>query len=338
MATRPPQIAKARTNFSLQACSRCGATYGAEGFAKTKSLFYPSGRLPICNSCISQLLIDYDYNWEIVDKLCQYADLPFIPREFERLKEEQGENVFPIYAEIFQSQEFENLGWGDYHRAFMELKRTHQLEEQLPEIAEEKMRRLKLKWGSNYDNEALAYLEDLHNGLLATQTVNGSLQSDQALKICKMSYEIDCRIREGADFDKLLSSYDKLVKVAEFTPKNSKNASDFDSIGELIRWLEKRGFKNKYFDGVTRDVVDETMKNIQSYNQRLYTNESSISEEINRRIEALQSANELENSYDLRQEYDIDEYENEGYSKLLKDWGNDDFDVSLDDDEEEEED
>jgi hypothetical protein len=77
-----------------------------------------------------------------------------------------------------------------------------------------------------------------------------------------MSYEIDCRIREGVDFDKLLASYDKLVKVAEFTPKNTKNASDFDSVGELVRWLEKRGFKNKYFDGVTRDVVDETIKNV----------------------------------------------------------------------------
>jgi len=81
-----------------------------------------------------------------------------------------------------------------------------------------------------------------------------------------ISLELESRIRAGADFDKLLTSYDKLVKVAEFTPKNAKNASDFDSVGELFRWLEKRGWKNKFFDGVTRDIVDETIKNIQSYN------------------------------------------------------------------------
>lgn len=333
MAMRP-QIAKPRNNFFLRTCTRCGASFGPEGFSKTKSLFYPDGYLPICNDCIKKLLSDYEYSWEIVDKICQYADLPFIPREFERLREEHGEDVFPIYAEVFQSSEFENLGWGEYHQVFMELKRTHQIEEQLPEVAEEHLRRLKRKWGSNYDDEALNYLEDLHNGLLATQSVNGSLQSDQALKICKMSYEIDCRIREGTDFDKLLSSYDKLVKVAEFTPKNTKNASDFDSVGELIRWLEKRGFKNKYFDGVTRDVVDETIKNIQSYNQRLYTNESSISEEINRRIEALQSANDLEDSYGLKQEYDLDEYENEGWKKLMKEEEETEFAVDLDEEEE----
>jgi molybdopterin converting factor small subunit len=77
-----------------------------------------------------------------------------------------------------------------------------------------------------------------------------------------MSYEIDCRIREGADFDKLLASYDKLVKTAEFTPKNVKNINDFDSVGELIKWLEKKGWRNKFYDNVTRDVVDETIKNI----------------------------------------------------------------------------
>ena len=49
-----------------------------------------------------------------------------------------------------------------------------------------------------------------------------------------MSYEIDRRIEEGSDFDKLLSSYDKLVKAAEFTPKNVKNINDFDTFGEAM--------------------------------------------------------------------------------------------------------
>jgi hypothetical protein len=97
--------------------------------------------------------------------------------------------------------------------------------------------------------------------MLTTQNVNGKLQSDQAEKICKISYEIDCRIRAGQDFDKLLASYDKLIKAAEFTPKNVKNINDFDSVGELVKWLEKRGWRNTFYDNVTRDIVDETIKN-----------------------------------------------------------------------------
>jgi hypothetical protein len=167
---------------------------------------------------------------------------------------------------------------------------------------------------------------------MTTQNVNGALQVDQAKKICKMSYEVDRRIDEGSDFDKLLSSYDKLVKAAEFTPKNVKNINDFDTFGEAIKWLEKNGWRNTFYDNVTRDIVDESMKNFQNFNQRLYTNESSMPEEIARRIEALKitAKMEQENYYGTDKEYDLDAFEREGYEV---DWEgeNDDFAVEVDD-------
>jgi hypothetical protein len=147
-----------------------------------------------------------------------------------------------------------------------------------------------------------------------------------------MSYEVDRRIDEGTDFDKLLSSYDKLVKAAEFTPKNVKNINDFDTFGEAIKWLEKNGWRNTFYDNVTRDIVDESMKNFQNFNQRLYTNESSMPEEIARRIEALKTTAKMEqeNYYGTDKEYDLDAFEREGYEV---DWEgeNDEFAVEVDD-------
>lgn len=199
------------------------------------------------------------------------------------------------------------------------MKLSGELDDELPGIADQKRRKLQERWGANYDDEALRYLENLYNGLMTTQNVNGALQVDQALKICKMSYEIDCRIREGADFDKILASYDKLVKTAEFTPKNVKNINDFDSVGELIKWLEKRGWKNTFYDDVSRDIVDETMQNFQAFNQRLYTNESGIGEQITERLNNLKNVAliEQESYYGTNAEYDLDNYENEGYSQLV---------------------
>ena len=130
---------------------------------------------------------------------------------------------------------------------------------------------------------------------------------DQALKLCKLSLIIDSRIREGADIDKMLGSYEKLVKIGEFTPKNAKNAEDFDSIGELAAYLEKTGFVNKFYDGVKRDIVDITMNNIQTFCQRLYTQEPGIGEEITKRIEALQTAKDIEDSMGLLDNYTSDE-------------------------------
>ena len=145
-----------------------------------------------------------------------------------------------------------------------------------------------------------------------------------------MSLAIDKRIANNEDFDKLLSSYDKLVKVAEFTPKNAKNASDFDSVGELVVWLEKRGFKPNFFNEITNDVVDETLKNIQNFNRRLYTNETGISEEISRRIEALKNSDEMESYYGLDKDYDLDTYDNEGYEDLVNEEFNPDLDGDSD--------
>ena len=306
--------------------------FGEEGFAPTKSPFFADGVIPMCNDCVDKDLAACDWEWDYVDKMCQMADIPFVPKEWERLREMTEQEVFYRYATIFLGSEYEGIGWSDYYKAFKDLKAAGALEDELPEVADKKRQDLKEKWGANYDDEALHYLEGLFNGLMTTQNVNGALQIDQAKKICKMSYEVDRRIAEGSDFDKLLSSYDKLVKAAEFTPKNVKNINDFDTFGEAIKWLEKKGWRNTFYDNVTRDIVDESMKNFQNFNQRLYTNESSMPEEIARRIEALKTTAALENDnyYGTDKSYDLDAFEREGYEVTFE--GDDDeFRVEADD-------
>lgn len=326
-----PKI-KRNYSFTIKKCNRCGGSFGPENFSPSRSIFCKDGYLPICNTCLNSYLRENDFSWRAIDKICQYADIPFIPKEWERLREMTNEDdLFATYANIFQGEEYENLGWDTYYEQFKSLRDVGLIEDELPKLRDEKFKKLREKWGGNYADEDLVYLEGLYTGLLATQNVNGALQVDQAQKICKISFEIDSRIREGADFDKLLTSYDKLVKTAEFTPKNVKNATDFDSVGELFRWLEKRGWKNKFYDNVTRDIVDETMKNIQNFTQRLYTNETGISEEIDRRVSVLQSAKELEDYYDTNKEYDLDEYDNAGYEELMK---SEDFNPNIGDEDE----
>ena len=326
-----PNIKKKKA-FTLKPCCSCSQMFGEEGYAPTKSLFFPDGVIPMCNDCVDRQLAAHGWDWEYVDKMCQMADIPFVPKEWERLREMTEREVFYRYATIFLQSEYEGIGWSDYYKAFKDLKAAGVLDEELPEIADRKRQDLKDKWGGNYDDEALHYLEGLFNGLMTTQNVNGALQIDQAKKICKMSYEVDRRIEEGSDFDKLLSSYDKLVKAAEFTPKNVKNINDFDTFGEAIKWLEKRGWRNTFYDNVTRDIVDESMKNFQNFNQRLYTNESSMPEEIARRIEALKTTAALENDnyYGTDKSYDLDAFEREGY-EVSFDGDDDDFRVEVED-------
>lgn len=315
-------------DFSFKNCESCGRALDSMSFLKTKSYLFPSGYINVCTDCLARELESNNYSWNAMDRLCQYLDIPFIPDKYEELlATTKGADLLRAYNTIFFTEEYEGIDWGSYEEAYKDLQQTNALAEAVPLLAEQERIKLQQKWGMNYDDEALHYLENLYDGMTLTQNINGALQIDQALKICKVSYEIDCCLREGKDIDKLLASYDKLVKTGEFTPKNVKNASDFESMGELVRWLEKKGFENQFYDGETRDVVDETIKNIQSWNQRLYTNESGIGDEITQRIQSLKTAAELENYYDLDPKLDYDDYENEGFNQLMKD---DEFAADLD--------
>ena len=158
--------------FVVKKCSTCGGNFGPESFVKTKSIFYPDGYLPMCTDCIERLLVENDFNWDLIDKLCRYADIPFIPAEFERLHESNGSKVFQVYADVFLSSEFEGLGWKEYDNEFRKLKEAGLIEDELPILKEEKRRKLIERWGANYDDEDLQYLENLYNGLLMTPSVS----------------------------------------------------------------------------------------------------------------------------------------------------------------------
>lgn len=333
---------KIRKDFFLKDCVRCGSTFGPESYIKLQNIFYPDGYLPFCNDCVDKYLYEVeDEQWSRVDKLCQMIDIPFIPFRWVEIYEMNPIGAFGRYAEVFRESKYKGLGWSDYYKKYKDLKEQNRLDDELPIIKEEKRKMMIARWGANYDDEALDYLERLYNGLLNTQNINGDLQIDQALKVCKISYEIDCCIREGKDFDKLLSSYDKILKEGNFTPKNVKNVNDFDTFGEVALWLEKNGWKNKYYDDVTRDIVDESMKSIEAFNQRLYLNESGIGESITDRIENLKfaeqkSSNDFEDD-DLKylnNSYDIEDYDTHTYNELIK---GEKFEVDEDEDDDDEE-
>ena len=314
-----------------QKCCECGEEYvvgGDQGSVSNTSKFLPinnflfgNGYLPICNYCIEkrirQVYEENDDNyWNFLDQLCQLLNIKFEPSLWENLSKTHKFKTFIVYANYLRESEYETVDWNEANQHYLELSKEQELEDEIPELREAKVKVLQEKWGFNYSEEELIYLENLLIGIMKSQDVNGALSLDQAKKLCKISWLIEQRLRAGEDVDKMLGSYEKLTKIADFTPKNAKDINDFNSVGELFAWLEKRGWVNKYFDGVNQDVVDATMKNMQTYVRNLYVNETSISEEIDRRLEALKVTSEFENKYyDDDKVEDYDKFELDGYNE-----------------------
>jgi hypothetical protein len=294
-------------------CQYCGQSKPASAFLKSKSEFFPCGTVDICTECIEDFIEHNNANFNYLDKLCRWLDIPFIPERWVEYYEVSGPVAISTYVETIYQESYPMLDWKKVNDGYTDLKNQERLDETMPQLKEEKMRKLRAKWGEEYEDTEIRYMEDLFQGILQTQNVNGKLQTDDAEKLCKISLLINRKIRDGEDFDKLLKSYDTLRKGADFTPKNIKNACDFDSVGELFMYCEKKGWENAYYDNTPRDTVDLVMKDVQNWLRNLYKNETGIAEDVERRINALKIADDMESTIMAVEDDGLDDFDAEAY-------------------------
>lgn len=291
--------------MAKKVCLRCNIEQNLAAFISTNSIMH-NGTLPICRKCLAKQLETAKAEgklWNVADKICQWADVPFLPEQFEEIYQQKGRDAMGAYCSIFRGKPYDTLDWGMYNDAYLRVREENRVEDALPQIKEHRQRKLREKWGANYLDDELEYLENLHQGLLNSQNIVGALNEDQALKLCKISLIIEQKIRAGEDFDKDLRAYDALSKLANLTPKTIKDANEFNSAGELFAYLEKKDVKIDYYDGKVRDEVDYTMKNIKYWLWYLYTNETGVAEEIEQRIQNLKVAAQLSGT-----EFDEEEF------------------------------
>lgn len=283
--------------MKMRICNKCGRSFSSSGFIPTNCQFFQDSVLPTCRYCLTKEIKKKEKekpnsSWTFVNKIMQWADIPFIPETWAEIYKNDENEALMIYCNLYKNKEYETLDWTKYNEMYITLEKKGSILNGMPKSKEYNYQILRNKWGQEYSEEQLNYLENFHSGLINTQNVIGTLGEDQALKLSKISLKIDELMRDGVEFDKELKSYDSLIKIAGFTPKNSKNGNDFDSVGEIGAYLEKTGWINKYYDGAVRDEVDNTMKDFQNWGRRLYINENGIGEEITERIQQLKLADQ----------------------------------------------
>lgn len=294
-------------------CSQCHTDKPLNSFVEVKSPFFSDRVLPICESCLERMMMLNDGDFNFYDKLCQWADIPFLVEEWSQLYKYNKEKTFALYARMYKQGQYQNADWRDVNKRYKEYAEKEELHTLVPQLQEETYKKLRETWGENYTTSELITLEKLFQGILNTQNISTELQSTDVRRICKISLIIDNKIREGSDYKDDLANYDRLVKIAALAPKDVKNANDFNSVGEVFAFLEKKGWQNEFYNGEIKDVVDNTMKNNQLYVRNLYVNETGISDDIQKRIEGLKIAQELQDQYDNPVD-DLDNYEIEGYN------------------------
>ena len=139
--------------MALKKCTKCGEEKTTANFIGCNSPLH-TGSLPICRTCIDKIIAaaPEDKRWNQVDKLCQWADVPFVPAQWQKIYDGGAKDAFGRYMSIFRNEKYETLDWGMYNDVYLKLQEEHRVEDAIPELREEQFRKLRNKWGRNYDD------------------------------------------------------------------------------------------------------------------------------------------------------------------------------------------
>lgn len=311
------------SKYFMFTCQKCKKELPISNFFEINDIIFPTGVVPICMNCLKTIIAAKENDFSTIDRILQYMGIPFIIDKWLHIQSVYKDKALEIYVKMYKENKFPYIDWSSAYHKFKELEDKGDLEQIIPQFSTAQLNALRTKWGEEYTDEKELYqLEKLYQGILNTYSIFGENQMDQVRKLCKISLMIDNKIRAGEDFDKLVKSYNDFQKAANLAPKNIKNANDFGSCGEIFAYLEKdHNWLNKFYDGVKRDIVDKTMEDIQNWSRNFYINESSIPQEVETRIKALQTANELEDKLNAIEDDGLDDsYFEEDINDFLEDF------------------
>ena len=284
--------------FKIRECPICKRLLTKKDYNETKSPLFIDGHLTICKDCLSEIVDEQEGNWDAVDLICQWADVPFRPDDFTKLYATNPQEAMGLYIEMFSQAEYSRNSWKEYHDKWKKAISEGE-ERQIHEVFNQKeMEELRERFGSTYTPDELYKLQHLYKGIEESYGFPDVIAEDNAIKMAKISYEIDKAIASGGTIDKLITAYNKLQVQAGFTSDNARDINSFESISELAMYYEKIGWEKKFHNDETNDIVDLTMKNIQAYNTRLWNNESTIVDQVEARIQQKQNIENIEERID----------------------------------------
>ena len=263
-------------------------------------------------------------NFESVDALCRFLDLPFNMNEWTRLYQIHGEHTLTAYFELLADESYAAISWQEENQRWKIAREEKTIDDEIKMLGDAHFRKLLKKWSDSYSKEDLLFLENFYNQIIATQNVSTPILQEYAKDLCEIELRVKKALRAGLDVKKDMDARDNIIKIAKFDATNSKVAADFESIGELMVYYGKKGFHPKWHNE-PQDSVDFCIQNIQSYLQRLVVNEGSFAEQVEDKREKFNVTQRIEELGDDEvykvEEAEKIEYEDEDdAARELSDW------------------
>ena len=303
-------------------CGKCGRELDLTSFPPSNAVFGDgTGTFPWCADCLEShfaAFLDSDPTaaWNEMDMVCRTANIAFLPNRWTKLYQGlKARAPFQYLTLLKKAESYSSIDWREQNAKWEELLAQGRVGEIHDDFGADELKVLRDRWGKQYNSDELRQLQSMYDGIKSSFGVGDTVGEDNARKLAMLSLEIDkCIASGGAGLDKLITPYNKIQANAGFTADNTRDMNSFESVSELMLYMEKTGWKKKFITDVPRDLVDLTIRDIQTHNTRLYKGESTMSEQIDEKIKAIMRVEELENR---KAEEDNEAYFDETY--LAKD-------------------
>lgn len=292
-------------------CMKCRQPLPLSHFKETPSCFFPAHRSLICSSCLEKMIDPQ--NLDKVDALMRYLDLPFDLDTWTSLYEKNGNQTLTAYFETLRDDHYASVSWSEENERWRLAREEQTIDEDIAVLSRAKVLKLTKKWGGDYPQEDLLFLENFYDQIIASQNVSTPILKEYAKDLCEVELRIKKGLRAGIDVKKDMDARDNIIKMAKFDAANSKSAADFESVGELMVYYGKKGWHPKWHNE-PQDSIDFLMKDIQTYLQRLVSNEGTFADQVEEKRKAFNTAEKIEEAEDdIRFEVDEEtiEYEDE---------------------------
>lgn len=180
-----------------------------------------------------------------------------------------------------------------------------QILEKITPLRESYLDRGHLKWGEQYTFEELIQLESIYSRTLRANNITNPLQKEAVKTLCKIHIEMNeaIRAKDAKAMKDYSASYSTFAKEANLEGMiNDTKTEDITTVAELYDYMEKSGFKFKFYDGYDRDEVDRTIKDIQATNRRLILESTGLQPLLEEMANQKKQSQEQQNYQEVTQE------------------------------------
>lgn len=244
-------------------CPYCGEDKYDDNFYNTKSLFFPSGKLPYCKSCMKELYDKYYRSYEIkkdphadqsaLKRLCSVCDMYYCDKLYKAsLKEMEKSPEWDIVSAFFKNRNLPQYSKKDWGNTLAEMEteiaeRTisdieianRENEDELANIPQDTINR----FGKGFSAEDYEFLQDQYGDWVTRHECNTKAQEEIFKNICFNRLLYHKAVVNGEDTKALSDEFNKLLDSGKLQPKqNSSDAiSDAQTFGTLIdKWENER--------------------------------------------------------------------------------------------------